>query len=132
MNGLKVGEYGRSRSGANTFSYDDSWLASPGRRSISLSLPLRSKAYAGPEVYNYFDNLLPDSREIRERIVARFQADSTDPFDLLTQVGRDCVGAIQLLPHKAQPPHEAHLPSLYLKKTSENLEGVSIQTPLVC
>jgi serine/threonine-protein kinase HipA len=132
MNGLKVGEYSRSRSGVNTFSYDDSWLASPGRRSISLSLPLRSKAYAGPEVYNYFDNLLPDSREIRERIVARFQADSTEPFDILTQIGRDCVGAIQLLPHKTQPPNLKciDLSPLSEKQLARILRGYQSKTPL--
>lgn len=132
MNGLKVGEYGRSRSGANAFSYDDSWLASPGRRSISLSLPLRSKAYAGPEVYNYFDNLLPDSREIRERIVARFQADSTEPFDILTQIGRDCVGAIQLLPHEALPPNVKHieLSPLSEEHIAKILTGYQSKTPL--
>lgn len=52
-----------------------------------------------------FDNLLTDSREIRERIVARFQAESTEPFDILTPIGRDCVGDIQLLPHKSQLPN---------------------------
>ncbi|MGM0429739.1 MAG: type II toxin-antitoxin system HipA family toxin [Pseudomonadota bacterium] len=132
MNGLKVGEYGRSRSGANTFSYNESWLASPGRRSISLSLHLRSKPYAGPEVYNYFDNLLPDSREIRERIVARFQADSTEPFDILTQIGRDCVGAVQLLPHKAQPPNvkRIDLSPLSEKHIAKILRGYQSKTPL--
>jgi len=132
MNGLKVGEYGRSRSGANTFQYDESWLKSPGRRSISLSLPLRSKPYSGPEVYNYFDNLLPDSREIRERIVARFQADSSEPFDILTQIGRDCVGAIQLLPHKAQPPNvkRIDLSPLSEKQLAKILRGYQSKTPL--
>lgn len=104
MNGFKVGEYQRDKNGANTFSYDANWLDSPGRRSLSLSLPLRPDAYHGPQVYNFFDNLLPDSREIRERIVARFKADSTEPFDILSRVGRDCVGAIQLMPQGSEPP----------------------------
>ena len=70
-----------------------------------MSLPLREKTYSGPEVYNYFDNLLPDSREIRERIVARFKASSTGPFDILMKIGRDCVGAIQLLPQGSEKPN---------------------------
>ncbi|RUO76160.1 type II toxin-antitoxin system HipA family toxin [Idiomarina seosinensis] len=132
MNGLKVGEYARSRTGANTFTYNESWLESPGRRCISLSLPLRSNPYAGPEVYNYFDNLLPDSREIRERIVARFQADSTEPFDILSQIGRDCVGAIQLLPHKAQPPNvkRIDMSPLSEKQLAKILRGYQSKTPL--
>lgn len=55
-------------------------------------------------MYNFFDNLLPDSREIRERMVARFKANSTEPFDILAQVGRDCVGATQLLPADTELP----------------------------
>lgn len=100
MNGIKAGEYRRTGSGANSFVYDKSWLASPGKRSISLSLPLRETPHTGPEVYNYFDNLLPDSRAIRDRIVARYDAASTEPFDILAAVGRDCIGAVQLLPHQ--------------------------------
>ncbi len=51
----------------------------------------------------FFDNLLPDSRAIRERIQRRFGTSSTGAFDLLQEVGRDCVGALQLLP-EGQPP----------------------------
>ncbi|WP_337445397.1 HipA N-terminal domain-containing protein [Alishewanella agri] len=102
MNGHKVGEYQRDNSGSNSFIYDNSWLNSPGRRSLSLSLPLRPGRITGAAVYNFFDNLLPDSRNIRERMVARFKTQSTEPFDILSQVGRDCVGAIQLLPSGAE------------------------------
>lgn len=104
MNGTKVGIYQRDSRGANAFTYDSHWLSSPGRRSVSLSLPLRAERYTGPAVYNFFDNLLPDSHVIRERMVARFKADSTEPFDILRQVGRDCVGAIQLVPKGTEPP----------------------------
>lgn len=33
----------------------------------------------------------------------RYHADSLDPFDLLAELGRDCVGAIQLLDIGEQP-----------------------------
>lgn len=104
MNGIRVGEYQRDRRGANSFTYATDWLSSPGRRSLSLSLPLRPGRISGAAVYNFFDNLLPDSRDIRERMVARFKANSTEPFDILSQVGRDCVGAIQLLPSGTESP----------------------------
>ena len=44
-----------------------------------------------------FDNLLPDSELIRERIQARFNVPSNKCFDLLSYIGADCVGALQLL-----------------------------------
>ncbi|NJL42355.1 MAG: type II toxin-antitoxin system HipA family toxin, partial [Pseudanabaena sp. SU_2_4] len=63
---------------------------------MSLSLPLRQQAFEGDLVYNFFDNLLPDSKNIRARIQKRFQVLSSQPFDLLAAIGADCVGAIQL------------------------------------
>jgi serine/threonine-protein kinase HipA len=52
----------------------------------------------------YFDNLLSDSSEIRQRIRTRYVAASLSTFDLLAEVGRDCVGAIQLLPEEVITP----------------------------
>jgi serine/threonine-protein kinase HipA len=57
----------------------------------------------GQVVNSYFDNLLPDSRAIRERLATRFGTASTDAFALLRAVGRDCVGAIQLLAEDEAP-----------------------------
>jgi len=49
-------------------------------------------------VENFFDNLLPDSETIRRRIQKNYAARGPSAFDLLTEIGRDCVGTIQLLP----------------------------------
>lgn len=96
MNGRLVGFWYQSRTGATTFKYAKEWLATPGARPLSLSLPLRSKVYEGQQVYNFFDNLLPDSKAIRDRMQTRFQTSTNQPFDLLSAVGSDCVGAVQL------------------------------------
>jgi serine/threonine-protein kinase HipA len=61
-------------------------------------MPLVEQAYSGDVVENYFDNLLPDSQSIRNRIQKRFKAKSNKGFDLLWHIGRDCVGALQLFP----------------------------------
>ncbi|WP_413700625.1 type II toxin-antitoxin system HipA family toxin [Psychromonas sp. KJ10-10] len=103
LNGYLVGEFKKSSNGAHSFSYSTSWLALNGSRPISLSMPLAKSKYRGDVVYNYFDNLLPDSSEVRQRIVARYQAGSSLPFDLLSRIGRDCVGALQLLPKGETP-----------------------------
>lgn len=79
------------------FTYHQDWLNQAGARPISLSLPLVEQTYAGDVVYNFFDNLLPDNQQIRARIQARFQIATSQPFDLLAGIGRDCVGAIQLI-----------------------------------
>ncbi len=98
MNGYEVGEYIQRRSGAQEFTYCDSWLERRGAAiPLSLSLPLTDKTHKGDVVYNYFDNLLPDSMDIRNRIQTKFGAKTSQPFDLLSFIGRDCVGAIQLI-----------------------------------
>lgn len=98
MNGYEVGEYIQRRSGAQEFIYSDSWLEQGGAAiPLSLSLPLTDKLHKGNSVYNYFDNLLPDSMDIRNRIQTNFGAKTNQAFDLLSYIGRDCVGAIQLM-----------------------------------
>ncbi|WP_329956680.1 type II toxin-antitoxin system HipA family toxin [Collimonas humicola] len=105
MNGELVGRWMLKGNGASEFSYHETWLNSPRKRPISLSMPLRpaSKPYRDQTVNDFFDNLLPDTRKIRERIQSRFHAASVKAFDLLEQIGRDCVGALQLLPEDTAP-----------------------------
>lgn len=105
MNGESVGIWTITAQGRQEFRYDDSWRSSPAVRPLSLSLPLASSSfvYSGEVVEHFFDNLLPDSIDIRHRIQQRFRTGSIAPFDLLSEIGRDCVGAIQLLPEGAAP-----------------------------
>lgn len=98
MNGYRVGIFSKTNTGAHHFQYDAKWLELTGSRPISLSMPLSHLAYEGDAVYNFFDNLLPDNPDVRRRIVARHKAQSSQPFDLLTKVGHDSVGALQLVP----------------------------------
>jgi len=107
LNGIRVGTWTIASKGIHEFIYTDSWLSHPQARPISLSLPLASPdySYRGEVVSSFFDNLLPDSSEIRQRIRSRYGASSLSPFDLLAEVGRDCVGAIQLLPEEEEPGH---------------------------
>lgn len=109
MNGEKVGIWDVKPGGSTEFSYADTWLDSAQRRPISLSMPLRSTSlpYRGTRVDAFFDNLLPDTKKIRERLRSRFSAKSTGAFDLLEHIGRDCVGAVQLLPD-GQLPNDVH------------------------
>lgn len=102
MNGELVGMWNVDR-GAHAFRYYPTWLQSPHRRSLSLSLPISSSLEVrGDEVRNYFDNLLPDNEKIRSRLGKRFSTKS-DTFGLLEAIGRDCVGAVQLLPEGVTP-----------------------------
>jgi serine/threonine-protein kinase HipA len=104
-NGERVGVWRLPTRGPMEFAYDPAWLASPAGRPLSLSLPFvpSNVAHKGSGVLNYFDNLLPDSEAIRKRIAQRYQTDTLEAFDLLQAIGRDCVGAVQLLAEDDAP-----------------------------
>jgi serine/threonine-protein kinase HipA len=110
MNGVEVGRW-QSGPGEHALWYDASWVRAPSARPLSLSLPFRSDnaPYRGPIVHNFFDNLLPDSDAIRRRLAQHYRADSANAFDLLAVLGRDCVGAIQLLAPGETPTGLDHI-----------------------
>ncbi len=61
MNNQRVGELTKLANGAHTFKYAPEWLASRYARPLSLSLPLQRGNITSDAVFNFFDNLLPDS-----------------------------------------------------------------------
>ena len=85
----------------------------PNARALSVSMPIPAAGgdVMGAVVENYFDNLLPDSTRIRDRLRRRFGAPSTKAADLLAAIGRDCVGAVQLLPDGVTPEAHDHINS---------------------
>lgn len=105
MNGAFVGTWQVGTGSEDLLEYDADWKTSPQGRPLSLSLPFTpgTTPHRGEVVRAYFDNLLPDSQDIRARAASRFRARSTDAFDLLAQIGRDCAGALQVLPDGVTP-----------------------------
>ncbi|NHC60003.1 type II toxin-antitoxin system HipA family toxin [Paenalcaligenes suwonensis] len=105
MNGAYVGTWSIRPYVGETLQYDNSWVTSKQGRPLSLSLPFTpgNQPHRGDAVRAYFENLLPDSKDIRERVARRFQAGSTEAFSLLAEIGRDCVGALQVIPDNIPP-----------------------------
>ena len=105
MNGEHVGTWSVDRHGQHRLNYASSWIRSSAARPLSLSLPITigGAEHRGDVVANYFDNLLPDNQALRERLAVRFRTRSLEPFALLSAIGRDCVGAVQLLPEGVPP-----------------------------
>jgi len=105
-NGELVGRWTPATRRPMELRYEDSWLSSRSTRPLSLSLPLplvSNEPLRGAHVEHFFANLLPDSGVIRKRLAQRYSSGSEDTFDLLAAIGRDCVGAVQLLPVDEQP-----------------------------
>jgi serine/threonine-protein kinase HipA len=99
INTRRCGRLEKEAGGAIRFQYDPSWLDWPFAFPISLSLPLRASPWRGEAVVAVFDNLLPDNPNVRRQVAERTGADGVDPYSLLSQIGRDCIGALQFLPH---------------------------------
>jgi len=117
-NNQLVGYWGKDISQQYYFTYDDSWVNHKEGRPISLSLPFSSKkrTYNGAVVTTFFDNLLPQSEAIRNRIRQRYHAPSNSAFDLLHEIGRDCVGALQIIPKDEILPSQEKLTMVALNE----------------
>ena len=126
-NGQHVGTWSLPSRGDMEFTYDAEWMNSPGGRPLSLSLPYTGEqALRGERVHNFFDNLLPDSEPIRRRLAARFKTPSAGAFDLLQAIGRDCVGAVQLLGVDETPTDITRITGTPMRE--EDIEKLLIQT----
>lgn len=131
MNGELVGSLTKQANGAHTFQYDESWIHSDKARPLSLSLKLQLPVIASDAVINYFDNLLPDNPKVRDRIVARYNAASKQPFDLLKEVGKDSVGAITLLsPEQEYTKEDIRYDVLNERKLETILSAYKVDIPL--
>ncbi len=130
MNGEYVGRWTVDARGEHEFEYAETWVSSAYGRSISLSMPMgrAGRLYKGMVVRNYFDNLLPDNDRIRARIQQRFSMPSQSPFDLLAEVGRDCVGALQLLPEGEAPGDVGKIDAEAVSE--EDIERILVNTPV--
>lgn len=131
MNGTHVGKWSRLSRNIHQFVYEESWLRHPEQRPVSLSLPLDSpdRTIKGVVVEHYFDNLLPDNADIRRRMQRRFGCASTSAFDLLAETGRDCAGALQIVPEGTIVPSVRDIQSRVLNDHEvatilENISGV--------
>lgn len=118
--------------------YDLAWTRSEQGRALSLALPFTpgNAPDRGDTVRAYFENLLPDSKNIRDRLAGRFNTGSTSVLELLAPIGRDCVGALEILPAgadsqgtsplQAEPLSEAQVAQILRNTTTPNAMGWTV------
>lgn len=104
QNDRLVGYLLKEPSGAIEFRYDHQWLDRSKAFPVSLSLPLREDPWRGEPVAAVFENLLPDSVDLRKRVAEKVGAAGYDAYSLLAAIGRDCVGALQFIAGDATEP----------------------------
>ena len=133
MNNVRVGTWSRTAADVDVFAYDLAWTNAEQGRPLSLTLPFLpgNGEHRGAHVANWFENLLPDSTEIRSRIARRFGVRSS-ARQLLAEIGRDCVGAVQILPDDDAPEATKVLAAdpLNTADVARILRGVTSSTAL--
>ncbi|MDP9135503.1 MAG: type II toxin-antitoxin system HipA family toxin, partial [Actinomycetota bacterium] len=88
----------RERGHEYTFEYDaEIAAAAPDEPLLSVSLPCRAQPFEPDAARPFFEGLLPEG-EIRERIARDIKVSSSNSFELLAKLGRDCAGAVVVLP----------------------------------
>lgn len=80
------------------FTYDQEWL-NAGGFPISLSLDFDLRPL---DAHDFFAGLLPEGRA-RQRVCREFRLEESDDFGLLLAIGRDCAGALSVLPDAETP-----------------------------
>ncbi|GAB2447634.1 serine/threonine-protein kinase HipA [Conyzicola lurida] len=82
--------------------YNEVWRESDGP-AISHSLPKTARVHTGRTVFDFLDNLLPDSTAVREEWTRQAGLSDADPFHLLAAHGADVAGALEFYPAGTTP-----------------------------
>ncbi|NDA46842.1 MAG: type II toxin-antitoxin system HipA family toxin, partial [Alphaproteobacteria bacterium] len=95
--GRVMGEIRKDKRARLTLAYDEDWRQAEGTYPLSLSMPLVVAQHEHAKIEPWLWGLLPDNEFILARWGQRFQISSRNPFAMLSHVGEDCAGAIQIV-----------------------------------
>ncbi len=77
------------------FIYDQSYLAQPTARPISVNLPLQADKYISKQLFPFFDNLLAEGWLLDAQLKTH-KLNSEDRFALIAICGLETIGAVSL------------------------------------
>ena len=97
LDGKEVGRVHSDIRGRLSFVYDDAWRQSPDAYPLSLSMPLAASQHGRAVIEAFLWGLLPDNERVLDRWAAKFQVSARNVFTLISHVGEDCAGAVQLV-----------------------------------
>lgn len=98
LNEAFVGRFFEDAHGRLRFEYAPGWRGSIAAMPLSLSLPLAEERHNDSDTVSaLLWGLLPDNEHTLQRWATRFQVSARNPLALLSHVGEDCAGAIQLV-----------------------------------
>lgn len=126
----RVGDISGRDAGDACFTYADAYLEAPDSKAISISLPLEAGSFTPSQTRNFFEGLLPEG--FTRRCVAQWlQADQEDYLTILSELGRECLGAIQILEEDKAPVPAAYRPLTLEKMQELAREGATASADIV-
>ena len=100
---LPVGTLLRDNNGSVAFTYTAAHLHLAGAMALSLSMPLTDEPYRDVITRAFFDNLVQERDGALSDVMAREGLARDDIAGLLLHLGKDCPGALSVLPRGAPP-----------------------------
>jgi len=113
------------------FSYEPDYLRLPSATAISLSLPLSETSFSPEATRTFFDGLLPEGFT-RHSVAQSIHANEADYLTILSYLGSECLGAIQIVSdeiHDTDVPHYEELTLNQVEALAK--EGATKSTELV-
>ena len=98
-----IGKLVRTSTGNTIFIYTPEYLISGQTIPISLSLPLTQAPATDAASRAFFDNLLHERDAPLRSVMDQYSIARSDIAGLLYHLGKDCAGAISVVPEGASP-----------------------------
>ena len=98
---LREDEHGYS------FAYEPGYLQLADARPVSLTLPLRSEAYASKTLFAFFDGLIPEGWLLNFAVV-NWKLNPSDRMGLLLCCCKDCIGAVSVVERTKKGTTDEH------------------------
>jgi serine/threonine-protein kinase HipA len=114
LHGTLAGTLERISHARLRFTYDEAWVGGE-RPPLSLSLPVRAEPYGHEECAPFFEGLLPEGDFLRA-IARTLHVSAANSFELLTELGGECAGAISVAPSRGPEPGSDPRPPRWLSE----------------
>jgi serine/threonine-protein kinase HipA len=98
-----IGKLSSDERGAIRFTYAEPYASRDDALALSLALPIAASTFDDFATRAYFDNLLQERDTARADIIARYRLSNDDIVGILFHLGRDCAGAVSVLPEGSPP-----------------------------
>ena len=114
LHGSVAGTLERRSQARLRFTYGEDWVDADGPP-LSLNLPVRSEPYEHDECAPFFEGLLPEGDFLRA-IARTLHVSAGNSFQLLTELGGECAGAISVAPAGGPEPGRDPRPPRWLSE----------------